>query len=218
MISLRHTTEIDEASLKVLFERSRDRLRGFITSRFTDRLKKETSVEDLLQDTLLAALRNRKTLQIAGPGDMERWLISIAQSCLLNAIRASMRIKRGGHAQILNDYARAGSYADLFCMVISPTKSPSSAVASDEATAAIKKALQALPEARREIVVDRFIHGKSWEQIAVDRNNSESAVRSMAYHALKAMQSQLGPAYAYLSDAASTDANAAGSPDNVSPP
>ena len=90
MISLRHTTEIDEASLKVLFERSRDRLRGFITSRFTDRLKKETSVEDLLQDTLLAALRNRRTLQIAGPGDMERWLISIAQSCLLNAIRASM--------------------------------------------------------------------------------------------------------------------------------
>jgi RNA polymerase sigma factor (sigma-70 family) len=218
VISVRHTTEIDEASLKVLFDRSLDRLKAFIAPRLTDRLKKDAGIEDLLQETWLAALKNRRTLQIGGPGDMERWLLSIAQNCLLNAIKASMRIKRGGHAQILNDYPRAGSYADLFCLVISPTKSPSSAVASDEATAAIKKALASLPDSRRDVVVDRFIHGKSWEEIAVDRNSSESAVRSLAYHALRSLQSQLGPAYAYLSDAPSTDGNNGHSPENGNPP
>jgi|ERR1043166_9645922 RNA polymerase sigma factor (sigma-70 family) len=202
MIAAGRTHGIDEDSLRSALIASAPRIRGFIDSKLPARLRASICVDDVLQDIWIAAFRTRASLRIDRPDAVDRWLTSIAQSRLLNTIKTATRVKRGGKAEIIRSDR---SYVDLFARVASRIKTPSSEVASGEASKAVRAALATLPDSRREVLEQRFLRGKSSEQIATATNRSLAQVNSLLFHGLRQLEKELGPACAYLSDAASAD-------------
>ena len=205
---------LDEEAVKAALIANTPRLRAFIAAKLPSRVQQSICIDDVLQEIWIAAFRTRASLRIDRPDAVDRWLISIAQNQVLNTIKVGLSLKRGGEVRIIHSGPK--SYADLFSYIASRNKTPSSEVASGEASRAVQEALATLPPARREVLIEHFIHGKSCEQIAADRKRSTAAINSLVFHGLRQLQTRLGPSSAYLSDAASSDKPPGEAPDRKS--
>lgn len=184
------------------------RLRAFVDARLPARLRGRICVDDVLQEVWIAAFRNRAGFRADRPDALERWLTVIAQSRLLNIIKADMRIKRGGCEKFAAQAARLLSYANLAGRVAFPGRTPSGEAAVCEASDAVRVALAGLPDARREVLLLRYIDGRTCEEIAVATNRTKAAVNSLLFRGLRQLNDLMGPAARYLSDAPSADDHA----------
>ena len=196
---------IDEAALQTYLEKAgTPRLRKFVARKIPSHLRRIISPEDILQETLIAAYNGLPSFRSDGKDALDRWITSIAQHILVNAIKSAQRVKRGGNRlvdnQVLN---RLSSLVNLFDRCTSPGRSPSSEAAVAEASNAIHVALVALPDDRRRAIWLRFIEGKTRAEVASTMNKSGAAVNSLLYHGLRQMQERLGSAVKYMSDAPS---------------
>ncbi len=158
-------------------------------------------MEDVLQEVWIAAFRNRENFVADRPDALDRWLTTIAQSKVLNAIKSGLNRRRGGKERHEDAAVRSQSYVDLFARVAGPLRTPSSHVALGEASTTIRVALAELPEARRQALILRFIECQSCDQIAASMNRTKASVNSLLFHGLRQLQQKLGAASKFLSDA-----------------
>ncbi|MBK9385526.1 MAG: sigma-70 family RNA polymerase sigma factor [Planctomycetes bacterium] len=139
-----------------------------VRARMSPAMLARLAPEDVWQETLLHAWRDRTQCTWQGLPAFRRWLISILEHRLLDLAEAAERKKRGGGAQPLSLDARAAPAEASSLGFAGPIASttPSRVAMDREAATAIAEALQELPEELREVVRLRLIEDLSMPEVA----------------------------------------------------
>jgi RNA polymerase sigma-70 factor (ECF subfamily) len=203
VVTLSRETLLQELLLRV------SRLRGYVRRKIPNRLSSTVSADDILQDVWIAAFRNVSSFAPDGPDAVDRWLMTIANSRIIDAVRDARRSKRGGDRRRMRETQRRfSSLTDLFARIQSPTKTPSSEFGVAESRHAVSIALNLLRQDRRRAVYMHHIEQRSYKEIAQVMGKTEEAVNSLVYNGLLDLRLVLGDAAKYFSDACSSDADA----------
>jgi RNA polymerase sigma factor (sigma-70 family) len=202
---------IDEQTLHEALLARINSLRNYVASKTPPRLRHIISPDDILQEVWIAAYRTISTFEANGPNPLDRWLTTIANSKLVDALRAARRLKRGGNRRLVrNAEAPLTSFSDLFAELRSPQQTPSSEFHAVEAAHAVLISLNRLNDSRRQAIEMRFIEGLSHKEIACKMGKSGAAVNSLLFHGLRQLRAMLGDAAKYFSDACSSDSSRVG--------
>jgi RNA polymerase sigma factor (sigma-70 family) len=183
-------------------------LRQYVHRKIPDRLRAAISPDDVLQEVWMAAYQAVSSFTPDGPGAVERWLMTITNSKVADAIKAERRMKRGGdryHVRAARE--RSKSLADLFTRIRSPERTPSGEFGTSEAAQAISIALNALSSDRRRAICMYHIEGRSYRDIARELDKSETTVRGLLYHGRRELRSLLGDAARFFSDVGASEAD-----------
>jgi RNA polymerase sigma-70 factor (ECF subfamily) len=159
-----------------------------IASRLQHNPREATTAEDLLQETIVQAIRCLPKCGAQSPQAFAAWLKAIADHQLVDAIRAATCHKRGGGwHQIVNVN---GSSAEVPVMerLHDSALTPGSAAASIEAVAAMKSALDALPSDEQRAMRLHVLDGKSLDETANIINRSPGAVRGLVHRAKRRLR------------------------------
>jgi RNA polymerase sigma-70 factor (ECF subfamily) len=181
-------------------------LRRYIASKIPPRLCSVTSPDDILQEVWIAAYRTFPRRELDGSDVLDRWLRTVVNRKLIDAIRTARRLKRGGDRQLMRDAAAPlTSFSGLFERLQSPHRTPSTELAAIETSHAVLISLHGLSSARRQAIKMRFMEGLSRKEIAQRMGRSEAAVSGLLFHGLRQLRGMLGDAAKYFSDTGSSE-------------
>ena len=200
------TTTLSRDTLHEVLLPRVSRLRQYAHRKIPSRFASTISVDDILQEVWVAVYRNAGSFTPDGPDALDRWLMTITNSKLVDAIRNARRQKRGGDRRcIRNAKQPLSSFADLFTRIQSQQKTPSRESGATESAHAVFIALNHLRADRRQAVYMRHIQGCSCKEIARAMDKSDQAVNSLIYNGLLELRSMLGDAAKYFSDYGSSE-------------
>lgn len=152
-----------------------------IESRMSHSLKKKLSAEDVFQETLLHAWRDRPSVAWQGPRAFRSWLLSIADNRIRDLADREFAQKRGGDAVIVPFHeagaGEATTNAASKSLAGMTSTTPSRAAIRREQAAAMSAALAALPVDVREVVRLRLFEQLTMEEIAGQLGIGLSAAR-----------------------------------------
>ena len=190
-------------------------LRRYIAGKIPLRLRPIFSPDDILHEVWIAAYRTFQRRELDGPDALDRWLRTVVNRKLIDAIRTARRLKRGGDRELVRDVGVSlTSFSGLFERLQSPDQTPSTELHAIETGHAVLISLNGLNAARRQAIRMRFIEGLSRKEIAHRMGRSEAAVSSLQFHGLRQLRQMLGDAAKYFSDVRSSDpANTEAQPD-----
>jgi len=162
----------DLSAFRALFQRYENRIYNF----FLRRLGDPERAADLFQELFLRLHRNRHRFDPGRPFAI--WLFTIAN----NLVRDNLRMTRS------LDFERVETEDAL-----PPSKSatPEESAAAAEVGEKIAMAIQALPEAQKEVLLLARFEGLSHKQIAEITGRSRLAARQLLYRALQNLRRRL---------------------------
>ena len=152
-----------------------------VESRMGRLLRERMSAEDVLQETLLVAWRDRKRCEWRGRRAFRSWLLTIVDHRLASLAEHEATEKRGG-GRTPRPLA-LGTGSDSGAAAFSPgsepavSTTPSRIAHYKEQAAAMREALEGLPDDLREIVRLRLFEQLAIEDVAARLGIGESAVR-----------------------------------------
>lgn len=155
------------------------------------------SLDDLMQEAYTSAFLNIGRFEWRGEGSFTAWLCTLARHAMQDAVRMLEADKRGGHLHRVASVAPDESYASLMAMLTGSGTSPGSRAERDEACAAIRGALDALPLTYRQVVEAYDLEGRKAEEVAGTLNRSVGAMFMLRSRAHRRLQEILGSASRY---------------------
>jgi len=167
----------DAAARQALYDRCLPLLLRWSHGRLPTYARSNKDTEDLVQITLLRALKHLDGFESSGTGAFLAYLRQI----LLNEVRKEIRSQRrhGLHVPIDDhDLAQSGSLVEQ--------------MVQQERLQAYEKALGTLSRRQQELVVLRIEFGLSYQEIAVEAGGSADAVRMMIARSLQKMAEVIG--------------------------
>lgn len=190
----------DAASLERLLFAYYDRLRGRLARRLPCDIRGALAAEDVLQQALTEAFLRISSFVPTDRKSFYRWLITIADHRLADAIKAARALKRGGGRAPanLNAAARFDSADELIDLLAGPVRSPSQNVARQEALAAIQIGLAALKDEYRQAIQLRYVQGLSAIEVARIMKKTSHAVHHLCHRGLKELHTVMGRSSQYL--------------------
>ncbi|MGB0717556.1 MAG: RNA polymerase sigma factor [Phycisphaerae bacterium] len=191
----------DEAALQRMLMRSHRRLSSHLEAKLPTGLRKFVSVDDVLQETYLAVFKKIHSFQPRGDGSFHRWLVTIAENQMIDAIKSERAAKRGGDFQRLEAPADrdAQSVVEYLELLATNERTPSRHAAGQEALQHVEQALQQLKNEHREALQLRYLEGLSVKEVAARMNRTEGAVCLLCHRALRRLQDMLGNATRFFS-------------------
>lgn len=141
---MRDAREGDLRGIGVLFERHHARLFNYFLRLTCAR----SAAEDLVQEVFFRIMRSRQTYKDGTPFTV--WLYAIARNARIDQVRKGRR-----EVALENEELRADS-----------APRPDAAVAANEETELLKRAMAALPEDKRELLVLTRYENLKYEQVA----------------------------------------------------
>lgn len=159
----------DIGELSYLYRRYHLRLLGFIYKLSGNR---ELS-EDLVQETFWRILRYRKSYKSGQT--FRAWMFQIGRNLFYN------QMTRG-------DAGRVVSMAEMPFESPSPDKLPNASVEEKERTYMLKKALDQLPEDKKEVLILSRYEKLTYSEIGEILGCSESAVKVRAFRAMEQLR------------------------------
>lgn len=186
----------DDAALSTLLARHAPTVMRFAMKM----CRNDADAEDVLQDTLLAAARGVRDLR--GGAAVSTWLYTVARSYCIKKRRKS---KHAPDAIVPLDAPESAAIA-------ATSDEPDDAASQREIGAALDRALRALDDTAREVVVLRDVEGLSAAETAEVLGTSVDAVKSRLHRARSELRSQLA---AYGSDVEPTTPSDPACPDIV---
>jgi RNA polymerase sigma-70 factor (ECF subfamily) len=172
-----------------------------VRSRLGDHVNVTVDADDVIQETLVKIYR-----YIGGYKELEHdgfkaWLRSIAASCVVDAVRRSHRLKRGGAARRAHFQASSAedSLDTIWDWVCPESQPPERTVRRQEARHAIQVCLSELPPAQREAVVAHYFQHLSTAEIAARMQRTPGAVRELLRRARENLRELMGSASAWFS-------------------
>lgn len=160
-------------------------LRLLLEARIPSRARSLISVEDVLQQTWLAAFHAADNTQWPSRRDFEKWLLRVVQSQLRLLLRSFYAQKRGQGLQT----ARSGT--SVMQSLPASVRTPSSFAAAQETFKTICQAIAALPSLPGEILRLRYIDGLTLRQIAKRKGMTPAAVDGRIRRALHKIRRQM---------------------------
>ena len=161
----------DRAAFGALYRRYVDRVYGYCFYLLGD----HHDAEDVTERTFVAALAAIDGFRDEG-ATFRAWLFRIAHNQLANALRSRHRQQ----AASLEVVAEPRAHAD-----------PAGLLSLAEEARGLRRALDELPEDRRQVVVLRFVDGLSAREIGAVLGRSEGAVRVLQHRALRQLAEML---------------------------
>lgn len=144
-------------------------------------LGREEEARDATQETFLAAFRNLRGFR--GDAKVSSWLHRIAvNQCITRQRRAKVRAET-----VLEDDREA----DGASLSVPASESPAHVTESRQTTDAVRRAVQALPEDLRQVVVMKEFEELTFQQIAEALELPLSTVKSRLYTALRQLRMRL---------------------------
>lgn len=188
--------------LQKLLLRRAEPLHRYVESKIPRRHRSVVCAEDVLQEVWITAYQTIS----AEIRDVDRWLTTVANSKVVDALRTVEALKRGGGlAAIRERPSRISSFDNLFARVHGHVETPSRDMSAQEARHAVQVALASLrPDTRRAIQL-RYIEGLSHQAIAQVMEKSKSAVNSLLFRGLRELQERIGHAARFFSDVRLSD-------------
>lgn len=167
----------DDAALSALLARHAPTVMRFAMKM----CRNEADAEDVLQETLLAAARGARDLR--GESSVSTWLYTVARSYCIKKRR------RGKHApEAIETLDAEGAEA-----IPSRTSTPEEGAADHEVSRALERAIGALDDASREVIVLRDVEGLSAIETAEVLGTSVDAVKSRLHRARANVRASLAP-------------------------
>jgi len=165
-----------------------------IQSRMSQALQRKFTPEDVLQEALMHAWRDRRTIEWRGLRAFRSWLLSIADHRIHDLADRESARKRGAEA-VIHSLAQgpgsdAGPGGDGSMAAITST-TPSRVAIRREQAAAMSAALAELPDDLQGVVRLRIFEQMSIEEIAARLGIGESAVRHRFRRGAEEYQAQL---------------------------
>ncbi len=140
-----------------------------ISSWLGPRLRRTMSVEDVWQETLWMAWRDREQHDWRGLSSFRAWLLSIAKNRIRDAARGEGRQKRGGDVETAPFSALAGS-GSVSGLLPARATTPSRVVGHRERAMVMEKALGSLPP-ELEVVVRMRLFEELPTRVIAERLN-----------------------------------------------
>lgn len=190
----------EKTSLERLLFAHYDRLIRRIGRRLPASLRGVTAAEDILQETFLAAFEHIETFAPRGRFSFFRWLATIADRQLLDAVKAHSARKRGGDRHEIRYVGGLSrdSVTELIELIAGDDLTPSRMFSRREAAAAIHEGLAAVPQDHRRAIQLRYFRGLSVADVAKAMNRTPHAVHNLCHRALKELRVILGQSSQYL--------------------
>jgi RNA polymerase sigma-70 factor, ECF subfamily len=178
----------DKQALNDLYNRYLMRVLAAVRARLGAELRGKLESWDIVQDALLASLKNVQSFDQTSEGAFLNWLAKVVE----NRIRDQMDHFRAAKRDHRLEKALAGprsaeSSAPLDIPENNGQPTPSQVLILSEDLARLEKAMDQLPEESRELIVAVKIEGRTYDEIAQDLGKSPDAVRMQAKRALLAL-------------------------------
>jgi RNA polymerase sigma-70 factor (ECF subfamily) len=170
-----------ERDLEAFYERSARKLLPWIRLRMGRALRAEMESRDILQAVLIKSLDRLE--QVQDPSAAMAWLARIAENEIRDRIDYHGRQRRDAARRVPLD-----SQADL---VPAPVRQALSQAIVTEETERLERALEALPDAHREIIVLRMFEELTFRDIGARLGKSEDACRMAFARAMAALTLQM---------------------------
>lgn len=164
------------AKLAVLFERHHRALFRYFVSMNRDR----DLSEDLVQDVFFRMLRYRVSYDPEKP--FTAWMYQIARNASLD--QAKKNPARGCRGQVVGIEEFTGQQPEP----ASPAPGPEERAARGQNLALLRRALDRLPEDKREILVLSRFQGMKYEDIAAVLGCEPGAIKVRVYRAMRALE------------------------------
>ncbi len=150
-----------------------------IEARMNALLRARYQPEDVLQEVLYRAWRDRERFEWRGQRPFRNWLLTIADRWLEDLTERDTAQKRGGGANVLFSDAGAGRDPSETGLVDPGfhTTTPGRLAALKEQRESMQRALAELPEGEREVVRLRLFEDKSADETAERLSLGVDAVR-----------------------------------------
>lgn len=170
-----------ERDLEAFYERSARKLLPWIRLRMGRALRAEMESRDILQAVLIKSLDRLE--QVQDPSAAMAWLARIAENEIRDRVDYHGRQRRDAARRVPLD-----SHADL---VPAPVRQALSQAIVTEETERLERALEALPDAQREIIVLRMFEELTFRDIGARLGKSEDACRMAFARAMAALTLQM---------------------------
>ena len=176
---LRRIRAGDAEARQALYDRSLPLLLRWAHGRLPQYARSASDTEDLVQTTLMRALRHLDAFKASGSGAFLAYLRQI----LLNEVRHEIRAQRrhGGAHVPLEDVE-----------LVDEARSAVELLANDQRIRAYETALATLERRQQELVVLRIEFGLSYAEIALEVGGNADAVRMTVSRALQRMAKAIG--------------------------
>jgi len=164
------------------------RVLAAVRARLGAELRGKLESWDVVQDALLASLKNVQSFNQTSEGAFLNWLAKVVENRIrdqLDFFRADKRDHR--LERPLAGPRSAESSAPLDIPERSGVPTPSQFLVLSEDLARLEKAMDQLPEESRELIVAVKIEGRTYDEIAQDLGKSPDAVRMQVKRALLAL-------------------------------
>ncbi len=191
----------DRPALERLLLGYADRLHTRIARKVPVDLHSRMSADDVLQETFIEAFRCIDTLKPMGDLAFYRWLATVAEHRLQDAIKARRAAKRGGGwaRQEAGPAADSSSTGELVELLVGAVDTPSRSAARHEAAMAVQVGLASLKEDYRHVIELRYVKGLPVADVAVTMGRTPDAVKNLCRRGLAELQAVLGRSSQYLS-------------------
>lgn len=164
-----------------------------LAARIPQGLNSVLSVDDLVQDTFIEAIRCLPRCEADTPAAFAGWLKAIADHLLVDAIRKIQCQKRGGGRRRAGR-AKAksgGSWFDAVNGLSDSALTPGGLAARAEALSALRSAIDELPSDERRAVELHLLQHKSLEETADATGRSPGAIRGLVHRAKRRLRAMM---------------------------
>jgi RNA polymerase sigma-70 factor (ECF subfamily) len=184
----------DRAALERLLLLHCGRLSRRIAAALSVTARQDSSVDDLLQQTLVQAIRDIGGLHTRTPAGFAAWLQTIADHRVQDYLRAQGRDRRRRvmQAAIAPYGSSAQSMRALVEQLSDHGSTPSGHAAKSEAVHAVRVGLASLPSAQREAIQLHHLDGRSLDETAAEMDRTPGAVRGLLQRARQSLRQTLG--------------------------
>jgi RNA polymerase sigma-70 factor (ECF subfamily) len=171
-------------------ERYRDYLRLLARLQLDPRLQAKLDPSDVVQQTLLEALRKGDQFRGSTSAELAGWLRGILAHNLADALRAFRQEKRDvARERSLEESLRVSS-ARLEHWLTADEVPPGEQMEHEERAVRLAAALAELPEAQREALVLQYWHGWTLAEIAGHFGRTPAAVAGLLKRGLKKLRQE----------------------------
>lgn len=175
-----------------LLETHRSLLRLLADRELGARLQAKVDASDIVQQTMLEAIRGLPAFRGTSEAEWEAWLRRILARRISHEVRRHRgTLMRGAANEISIDQSLAQSSQRLGSMLGANQTSPSQRAIGNERAAAVAEVLDRLPPDYREVIVLRNLESLPHEEVARRMGRSPSAVRMLWMRALARLRDEL---------------------------
>ncbi len=178
--------------IELRIERFRETLLMHAKQRVYGGLSSKFSEEDIVQETLLRALRKSSDLPHSiSDAELQAWLRTIFDNLLVSHYRHYSTKKRESRREEVSKQWDNSGLAKLENLLAADQTSPSLACARQEAAVAILSCVHRLPPDMREAIVRRHLESESLMQISEAMKRSQPSVAGLLRRGLKRLKQEL---------------------------